>query len=45
VVLHVQEAAMLLGLKASQLTEQTLKAHLAAAARRITTVRSVKRLY
>jgi pimeloyl-ACP methyl ester carboxylesterase len=33
---------MLLGLKASHLTEQTLKAQLVATARRITTVRSVK---
>jgi len=33
---------MLLGLKASHLTEQTLKAQLVATARRITNVRSVK---
>ena len=39
VVFHVQQAAMLLGLKASHLTEQTLKAQLVATARRITAVR------
>jgi hypothetical protein len=45
VVFHVQHAAVLLGSTASHLTEQPLKAQLEATDRRITTARSVKRLY